>query len=386
MPITFAEPVNNSIKSLVDICYAHLQVSPKGTLISKPVNEIYQAQYEFDNDQNEYPEDEGDVSSVSEPIQAYPFTPSNRIINNFIIAVDSGVVPLGQIIGGGVAFAIRGAAICYANENLLVLTYNSGPLLITPQNKPFVFRYIGQRLGEPSLYIDLKDGKLIPQPSAVDTPNQIEDRCRSFIERIIQEEAIAVLKANGGGILLLDGALTHGFDTPKTYLKTMLKTAETNKIDVCAISKKSRIMIGGISIDSLFDQHPYFVGFAPLMKTINKEREAYIKLKIRSAKDITAGTEVFAARFGFGPPGLTFRVDVYNTFGSTNEDVINDIYSKCRITGGYPKPLIDAHHYSTFLGGDILSLQADLVARTGLKIKEEPSLGILFQPFGAFGK
>jgi len=75
-----------------------------------------------------------------------------------------------------------------------------------------------------------------------------------------------------------------------------------------------------------------------------------------------------------------------NCWGSNNDDVINDVYSKCQLYGGYPKALIDAHQYSAFLGSDKLLLLADLVVRTGLTVKEQPSLGVLFQPFGAFGK
>ena len=390
--LNFAEKTNPSILALVNICYSSLKLPYEGTLVTKPVDEMYQSQYQAIDENIEYPEEDDDVPTINSQILAYPFVPPKRIIKNLVVSVDSGVVPLGLLTGGGLAFALRGSAIIYGGDSgqdkgiLMALLYNSGPLIINMQNKGLVFRYIGKRLGQPDLYVKEIDGKLIPNPSAIDTSNQIRDRCRSFIERMIQEEAIGVLSANGGGILLFDGALTYSFDTPRTYLDKMLKACRDNKIDVCAISKKSRISIGGIPIDSLFDENPAFVGYAPLLKAFEKEREEFDKLKMRPASDITAGTEIFAARFGFGPPGLTFRVDVSNTFGSTKEDVINDVYSKCVITGGYPKSLIDAHHYSTFLSGDILSLQADLVARTGLRIKEEPSMNVLFQPFGAFGK
>lgn len=388
----FADKSNSTISTLIDICYSNLKLSNKGTLISRPVGEIYQSQYQAIDDQIEYPEADDDISGINRQILAYPFTQPKRVIKNLVVSVDSGVVPLGQLMGGGVAFALRGSAVVYDGDEgkekgiLMVLLYNSGPIIVNGQNKAQIFRYLGERLGKPDLYVRRIDGKLIPNPSAADTPNQIKDRCRSFLERIIQEEAIGVLRANDGGVLLVDGALTYSFDTPREYLDKMLRACRDHKIDVCAISKRSRITIGGIPIDSLFDEYPTFVGYAPLLKVLEKEREAFEELKMRPASDVTAGTEIFAARFGFGPPGLTFRVDVSKTFGSTDEDVINDVYSKCVITGGYPKPLIDAHHYSTFLSSDILNLQADLVARTGYKIKEEPSMGILFQPFGAFGK
>jgi hypothetical protein len=83
---------------------------------------------------------------------------------------------------------------------------------------------------------------------------------------------------------------------------------------------------------------------------------------------------------------LTYRVDISKSYGSTDADVINTLYNKCPIYGGYPKHLIDAHQYSTFMGGEALSLLADLVVRTKMKVKEDPSMNVLFQPFGAFGK
>ncbi|WKZ42016.1 MAG: DNA double-strand break repair nuclease NurA [Anaerolineales bacterium] len=388
--IQFLTQKNQTISNLVNICYSNLKASNKETIIAKPVEDAIQSQYPSYDEQIDYAETDEDVSGINSQILAYPFSQTKRVIKNLVIAVDSGVIPLGYLVGGGAAFALRGSAVVYDGDGkkgiLMVLLYNSGTLVVNNDNKALIFRYLGERLGKPDLYVRKVDGKLIPNPSSVDTPNQIRDRCRSFLERIIQEEAIGILSANDGGILLIDGALAYSFDTPREYLDKMLKSCRDKKIDVCAISKRSRITIGGIPIDSIFDAHPSFVGYAPLMKVLEKERSRLDELKMRSAGDLTAGTEIFAARFGFGPPGLTFRVDVSKTFGSSDADVINDVYSKCLITGGYPKPLIDAHHYSTFLSGDVLNLQADLVARTGYKIKEEPSMGVLFQPFGAFGK
>jgi hypothetical protein len=41
-------------------------------------------------------------------------------------------------------------------------------------------------------------GTLIAKPSAIDTVNQMQDRCRSFVERMVQEEALDFLAANKG--------------------------------------------------------------------------------------------------------------------------------------------------------------------------------------------
>lgn len=156
---------------------------------------------------------------------------------------------------------------------------------------------------------------------------------------------------------------------------------------MCAPSASVRASrSGGYLIDALFDPYPTFVGYARLIEAIDREREAYEGLSVRAAKDITVGTEVFAVRFGFGPPGLTFRADISKSWGSTDEDVINDVYERCQLYGGYPRLLIDAHQYSAFLGAEKFGILADVVVRTGMRVKEEPSMSVLFQPFGAFGK
>ncbi len=385
MPIAFLDRENAAIKRLVELCGPASYFSTSDLLITPPLEKILEENQKATPEYVE-PED-APLPVISGVIQAYPFTSSLRIINDFIVAVDSGVITLGQFVGGGIAFAVRGAAVCYGEKNILVLRYSTGALLLTAENKLEVFRYIGQRLGNPDLYVQQHGDKLVAP--LVESANQATDRCRNFVERMIQEEALALLAANSGGILLIDGALAVSYDTPRVYLSEMLQCARERGVDICAISKRSRISIGGLPIDSLFDVYPTFVGYAPLLPALKAERQAYERLKARktrASEDITAGTELFAARFGFGPPGLTFRVDVSKSWGSSDEDVINDVYNKCQIYGGYPKPLIDAHHYSTFLGGDALMLLADLAVRANLRVKEEPSMSVLFQPFGAFGK
>jgi hypothetical protein len=385
MNLTFSERSNSAIKKLVDLCYP-TPLSPAELLLTEPLDDLLYRSSTPNNDERIDVEDEQAIT-LSASIKAHQFTSSKRIISDFIVAVDSGVVNLGQLMGGGVAFAIRGAATCYSGKNILVLRYNTGALLLTPQNKLAIFRYVGERLGKPDLYVmQNAAGKLVPRPAAIDNANQMQDRCRNFVERMIQEEAIGVLAANNGGILLVDGALAVSYDTPKGYLQKMLEYARYKAIDVCAISKRSSIAMGGIPIDMLFDSYPTFVGYAPLMEVMEVERHAYEQQNMRAPEDITAGTEVFAARFGFGPPGITFRVDTSKSWGSTDVDIINDVYNKCQIYGGYPKPLIDAHQYSSFLGGEAVNLLADLVVRTNLRVKEQQSLGVLFEPFGSFGK
>lgn len=382
MVVIFAEPSCTAIDEFVALCE---RLAPDGSgavLLIPPMEDL-----EVHTDDEEELADDVQTLDYSGLIQAYPFSVPQRIIADLLIAVDSGIVTLGQLTGGGIAFAVRGAAVCYAAGEVLILRYNTDALLITPDNKAAIFRHVGERLGTPGLYVHDTPAGLVPKPSAIDTPNQITDRCRNFVERMIQAEVLGLLAANNGGLLLIDGALTAGsYDTPITYLAAMLDFARTHAIDIGAISKRSGIMIAGRPIDALFDERPEFVGYAPLLPVIKQEREAFEKLGMRAASAVTAGTELYAVRFGYGPPGLTFRVDVHKSRASTNDDVINDLYNKCQMYGGYPRPPIEAHQYSSFLPGDAQTLLTDLVVRTGLRVKEQPSMNVLFQPFGAFGK
>jgi hypothetical protein len=310
-------------------------------------------------------------------------------IQRLLIAVDTGVVNLGEFVGGGLAFALRGAAICLIDDQVTVLQYNTGPLLIDGNNQVPVFRYVGKRLGNEELYLARDDsGDYVPRPSAFETGNQTRDRCRNFVERMIQEEALSILSANKRGILLVDGALPAGtFDTPTSYLQDMLNRAVNDRIDIAAVSKKSRITIGGRPISALFDDQPNFVGYAPLKEIMAEERSKYVEQGIvREASAITLANELFAVRFGLGPPSLTFRVDVHNSIRSTPFEVIADVFSQCQIQGCYPRPLIEAHQFGSFLFQDVQTLTADLIARTGARPKEDPSMEWMFSPFGASRK
>lgn len=127
-----------------------------------------------------------------QPIDEERTRPSTH--RNLLIAVDSGIANLGEFVGGGQAFAVRGAAICVSDDGITVLRYNTGPLLVDSDNLIPVLRYIGKRLGNEELYLKkTTEDEFVPRQSAADTANQIQDRCRNFVERMIQEEALSLL-------------------------------------------------------------------------------------------------------------------------------------------------------------------------------------------------
>jgi hypothetical protein len=208
-----------------------------------------------------------------------------------IIAVDTGLVHLGDFVGGGIAFAIRGAAICrIGNQQETILRYNTGPILADQQNLVPALRFIGKRLGNEELYLDkLADGRFIPREHILGDANQVEDRYRNFVERMIQEEAIGIMIANKQGLLLIDGALPAGtYDTPIAYLQRMLDVTVDNLIDVVGISKKTRITIAGKPLSSLFDEKPALVGYMPLTAVMTAERSELIASGLaRKTEDIS---------------------------------------------------------------------------------------------------
>jgi hypothetical protein len=307
-----------------------------------------------------------------------------------VIAVDSGVVNLGELASGGTVFTVRGAAVCYPpeNEHPFICRYNTGALVIDETNMFPVLHYMGHRLGRDDLFVKVSSRRPYYQAKSAmtETPNQLQDRCRNFVERMIQEEAISILDAYGGGVLLIDGALSGGtFDTPVEYLKNLLSECRKRKINVGAISKKTRIRVGGRPITRLFDEQPEFIGYAPLTQILETERQLanQNKKSLRSVQEISVAEEIYAVRFSYAPPGLTFRADIHSTLGCLPAEVLNKVYSRCQIYGGYPRPLIEAHQHSSFLYHDVQNLIVDVVVRLGLRPLEEPSMDILFQPFGA---
>ena len=387
--INFSDRSNSFVDKLVEICW---------TESLSHANEVVFTRESDDADFTQPINDKEQLSGKYEGDSPLDFSQEGQILsfegaststgNKIIIAVDTGLVHLADFIGGAIAFAIRGAAVCAINDEIWILRYNSGPLLVDHKNIIPALHYIGNRLGDDELYLNkLDDGTLIVREQIIGNANQIQDRFRNFVERMIQEEAIGILIANQRGLLLIDGALPAGtYDTPVSYLRHMLETTTQNCIDVAAISKKTRITIVGRPLSSLFDEKPAFVGYMPLTEVIAAERDKLVQQGlVRSAESITLGNELYAARFGLGPP-LTFRVDVKNSKRSTESDVIKAVFSDCQIHGCYPKPLIEAHQHSSFLHQDVQLLLADLVVRTGGRPKERQSMDWLFAPVGSFGK
>lgn len=391
MKIKFVDSSNSSIDELVRICWANFghHIGENFRIKSRSDEEIFALINDAEEDQA--PEEKPTNSRKKLDLKNFGRTPVTDKFQSYnaLIAIDGGIVNLGDFQGGATAFAVRGAAVCILDNSITILRYNTGALIIDESNKVPVFAYMGKRLGNEELYLSRNANlELIPKSSAFETPNQVQDRCRNFVERMIQEEALSILASNKKGLLLLDGALPAGtYDTPVAYMHEMLQKAVSNGVDICAISKKTSLTLGNKRISDLFDDDLSFIGYAPLKEVLRKERDELVqKGEARDIDEVSLANEIYAVRFGLGPPSICFRVDAHNSFDSTKEEVVENVFRNCQIQSCYPKPLIEAHQASSFFYQDIQSLTADVIARTGVIPKEDQSMEWIFQPFGAFGK
>jgi hypothetical protein len=338
-----------------------------------------------DEDEEVRHEDEQSLDLELESVPPTPFKPLPRAKPLPLIAVDSGVQELGTLAGGGLAIAVRAGALLECGDGRpLVLRYNTGGLVIDEGNRLPFFHAIGKRLGQPNLWVHVaSDGTLHLADKTPLQPNEVKSAVRSFVERMVTEEAISVLASLGGGTLFIDGALPpSSYDLPNKYVVEMLSACAFAGVDVVALSKKTRYTVRGRPIGALFDDHPTFVGYTPIRKLVDSPRAQ----RGGEYRDVSAASEVYAARFAVGPTALTFRVDVHNSTYSMPTEVIERVYTDVHLYGGYPMPLIAAHQYSSFLGLDGPALAADLVARYDLRFEADRSMNVLFHPFNAFGK
>jgi hypothetical protein len=379
MQITFASLSNSDIDRIVAI-------ADENMISHKIGRTLYVTAFRPEDEDEEVSyEEEQSLDLEVESVPATPFRPLPRAKPLPLIAVDSGVQELGTLAGGGLAIAVRGGALLDRGEDRpLVLRYNTGGLVIDEGNRLPFFHAIGARLGQPNLWVHVaEDGTLHLADKTPLQPNEVKAAVRSFVERMVTEEAIGVLASLGGGTLFIDGALPpSSYDLPNKYVVEMLSGCAFAGVDVVALSKKTRYTVRGRPIGALFDDNPTFVGYTPIRKLVDSTRA----LQGGVYRDVSAASEVYAARFAIGPTALTFRVDVHNSTCSTPNEVIERVYTDVHLYGGYPMPLIAAHQYSSFLGLDGPGLAADLVAKYDLRFEADRSMNVLFQPFNAFGK
>ncbi len=228
-------------------------------------------------------------------------------------------------------------------------------------------------LGKPDFFVDLDTSDSAnPVPVKVKSgvagdAHQYGDRFRNWFERLVQRIAVASIQ---NGIVLFDGALTlRTRDTPRTYLEQLARLASDNGNALIAVSKQSRLQVGGRSIRFWLNDVPNRACYRLLSILMRRE----------GAEERSLGN-IYAARFSVLGP--TLRMDVKPIKGQSDDEAIGQLYSSVLIRGEYPDILVRAHTHSYFTSPDVIQLQAQASTKYSLVPEAEVELTGIFAPFG----
>lgn len=147
MAIKFSEITNPFIDNLVEISQGKSKPHENEILLTRSISE--EEIVTRINDEDDNPElYEGPIpinlSKVSS-IQGFDLQDS-KSHHKIIIAVDTGLTHLGEFVGGGIAFAIRGAAHCIVDDVVTILRYNTVPIFVDSNNMLPIFQPIATDL------------------------------------------------------------------------------------------------------------------------------------------------------------------------------------------------------------------------------------------------
>src|SRR5919108_5154011 len=131
MSFKFHDRTNSYIDKLVEISWRESNSHTNDVFLTRAIDE--NDTREVINDKIDAPETNADGATLNLSYEGKTQVfDENQVVrgNRIIIAVDTGLVHLGDFIGGGIAFAIRGAAVCLIGEQEeTILRYNPGPIL-----------------------------------------------------------------------------------------------------------------------------------------------------------------------------------------------------------------------------------------------------------------
>jgi hypothetical protein len=298
---------------------------------------------------------------------AEPLTP--RPTESPIIAIDAGVVRLGNTADGVLGVA-RGAAVIHHPDGRRELRkYRPGAIYISSRNRIALFHRMGGVLGKPDFFVKVDDdGNPIEEKlKAGPHDHRHLDRVRNALERLIQR---ALVEEFESALFLFDGALTvRTYDTPGRWLRKLYEDSQDADSSLVAISKKTGLTVRGVDIRLLLDQEGGLPGRRKLTAAVreNGDRDRYLG-------------DLYVARFA--PGAETYRVDVAPAPGLRSAQPIDELAGSCLFRHGYPEPLVEAHAFSYMPPAAVVELQANAVVQFELEVKPEPNLGPVFAPFG----
>ncbi len=286
-----------------------------------------------------------------------------------IVAIDAGVVRLGNTADGVLGIARGAAVIHYPDGRRELRKYRPGAIYLSSRNRLHVLHRMGKVLGKSDFFVKEDDqGNPVEEKlQAGPHDHRHLDRVRNTLERLIQR---AVVDEFTEAVFLLDGALTlRTFDTPGRWLRKLYKDSQAADSSLVGISKKTGLTVRGVDIRLLLDQE----GGLP------SRRKLTAAIRENGDRDRILG-DLYVARFS--PGSETYRVDLAPAPGLRSTQLIDGLAGSCRFRHGYPEPLVEAHAFSYMPPAAVAELQANAVVRFKLEVKAEPNLGPVFAPFG----
>ncbi|MCW4025400.1 MAG: hypothetical protein NWF01_10270 [Candidatus Bathyarchaeota archaeon] len=294
------------------------------------------------------------TSNLQLKTQPLPLKPNHQ--DTLIAAVDSSTIKIGETTTG-IIIAIRGAITWRENHNYKYSRLGPFVFHITEDNKSQVYNTLEHS------YFTTTYGTV--HPSA---PNlmQMPTRLAGLLERWMQT---MIAKTINGGVILFDGSLTAGIDTPAQRLREILSYARRNHSTVLAFSKATTLRSNGVLItEQLPNRDPPY-----LLETTG----------VRSRPPTVLLGDVYVARLN--KANLAFRLDVDREVEETQRlDAVskllgNDLYSQ-----SYPETLRLSHILCTFTANEVLAIKHFITRKHGINIINRPDMHRLL--FGAFGR
>jgi hypothetical protein len=292
------------------------------------------------------------------------------VVTRPVVAVDCGVVLLGQTPDGVVGAARAAAVVRHPDGRIELWTYRPGIFHLNSSNRLRVLHGMGKALGRDDFYVKVQDGEPVAEKVPLNVhDHRLLDRSRNFLERLVQRQVCLTLS---DAVIVFDGALTlRTWDTPGIFLRDLHDTAQARDLTLLAVAKKTGLSVRGIDIRLLLDNEGGLPGRRKLTAYLRGEGGAQSRRFLG---------DLFVARFA--PGGETYRVDVDAAPGLTSAAALDEFFSGCLFRNGYPEPLLQAHAFSYMPPSYVAELQAFAIATLDLDVMPEPKLGPVFAPFG----
>ena len=299
---------------------------------------------------------ENNINSINtQKIKLIRLSPANK--ETSVAAVDVSSIKIGETINGTV-IAIRGAIVYRKDGKYRYFKIGPFPLHITEENKGEFYRFFGAHPA--SILNEAYDVTVAPEI------NYLQTRITSLFERWLH---LNLASSMHNSLILLDGSLTVG--TPGRSMKiiqNVMETAKRNGNIVLAVSKISRIRIGGLQISDFAYKLP-----SPCLVELDT-------LPFRHGCIKNLGKVYLAKLNG----SKVFRLDIYRRF-SEEEGIraVERLLTSDLLIDGYPETLRLAHIFSTFTANEIVGIQRYLSEHFNLRIFDRLSIRkILFGPYG----